>query len=418
MTRLNITCLLFGLLLPHLSFGQWTPLPTGTTEDLYAVDFLDDLRGVAVGNNSTILLTTDGGNSWAPANTGELKADFRSVVMLSADTILAGAGTIFEGQLYRSVNGGQSWAPLIEVSEITAAGAGLISFDDEAVYYSTDKGGEWNATGLDIGNTTLMEAFHFADPDTGYLSGNVSGFTTYSFYGYRTVNGGTEWAPLWVFDLPNNNAQTTLATPDPDTVFLFNNRFENYLPGSDNQLVRLSGFYYDNDQEKNSWRFSAEIINDALPALMISSLFLDGSRGFAGSLDGDLYETTDGGQNWSLAYDGDTSLNEIVAIDEGLLMAAGGNGLLLKYQLNTDVEEPTTSTAVRIYPNPTRESIFLENPHLISGQLKIFGANGQFIREADWEANQPISVRDLPAGMYLLELRSGPEIRHSRFLKQ
>lgn len=418
MINQKITFFLFGLLFTHFTYAQWSALPSGTTEDLYAVDFLDGSTGVAVGNNSTILLTSDGGSSWTTANTGEIKADFRTVVMLNADTILAGAGTIFEGQLYRSVNSGQDWEALIEVSEVTDAGIGLLGFDDESVYYSTNSGENWDTTDLKIGNTTLMEGFRFPDADTGYLTGNVSGFATYSFYGYRTVNGGSNWAPLWVFDLPNDNARTSFATPHPDTAFLFNNRFVNFLPGSENQLVRLSDFYFDDDQNRNSWRFTAEIVNADMPALMISSLFLNGSRGFAGSMDGDLYETIDGGAHWTLAYDGDTSIFEIVAEDHELLFAVGGNGLILKYELNTDTHEPIPYGKLSLYPNPAHDFLFVQDLPKTSGQASLHSLNGQFIRAFTWTPDTPIAIDDLPKGGYLLELRSEHEIFQARFVKQ
>ena len=414
----KFTLLFLGLLFTQFTFAQWTALSSGTTADLYAIDFLNATHGVAVGNNSTILLTTDGGSSWTAANTGEIKADFRSVLMISTDTILAGAGTIFEGNLYRSTNGGQDWESLIEVPQIAASSMGTLAFDNETTYFSQDKGSSWDTTDLEIGNTVLMEDLQFANADTGLLTGNISGFTTYSFYGFRTVNGGTEWAPLWVFDLPNNNARTSLATPHPDTTYLFNNRFVNFLPGEENQLVRLTDFYFDDGQERNSWRFSAEIINADLPAMMISSLFLNATQGFAGSVDGDLYETVDGGKNWTIAYDGDTSLFEIIREDNELLYAVGGNGLILKYNLNTDVGEPFTITPIKVFPNPTRASILVRDFPQAGGQGWLHSLNGQLIRTFDWTNDQSIDVRDLPAGAYLLQLRSAREVYQARFVKQ
>jgi photosystem II stability/assembly factor-like uncharacterized protein len=47
---------------------DWRQVPVPTREQLTAVDFLDDERGIAVGFSQTILLTNDGGESWQLAH--------------------------------------------------------------------------------------------------------------------------------------------------------------------------------------------------------------------------------------------------------------------------------------------------------------------------------------------------------------
>lgn len=403
----------------QISLAQWTILPSGTENDLVAIDFVDAMHGVAVGNNATVLITTDGGNSWTPANTEGIKEDLRSVQILHPDTIIVGGGTIFESQLYRSVDGGQSWEPLIKAAEVAETQSRLSAFNYENVYYSDDRGNEWDTTALDLGSTVLMENLYFLpQSDTGYLSGNVSGFATYSAFAFRSVDGGLNWAPFWVFDLPNNNAAMSFTAPDADTAYLFANEFVNYLPGPKNQLVRLTDFYFDAADERNSWRFTAEIIQEEMPAQFISSYFSNAQTGFAGSREGEIYRTVDGGVNWELDFEADSSIYEIIGLGEETFYAVGANGVILKNDLNTGTNDQPKVLTAALYPNPTQSALFLKDVPVHEGLMRLYSINGQLLKTTDWIAGDPIVVSDLPAGLYLLEIRSGTENYLAKFQKQ
>jgi len=54
-----------GTILKTIDGSTWIAQASGTTEDLYAVFFLDVDNGWVVGDNGTILETTDGGANWA-----------------------------------------------------------------------------------------------------------------------------------------------------------------------------------------------------------------------------------------------------------------------------------------------------------------------------------------------------------------
>jgi photosystem II stability/assembly factor-like uncharacterized protein len=51
-------------------FGQWSPINSGTTNNLNGVYLLDSGTGFAVGDTGTILKTTDLGATWAPLTSG------------------------------------------------------------------------------------------------------------------------------------------------------------------------------------------------------------------------------------------------------------------------------------------------------------------------------------------------------------
>jgi len=84
-----------GTLLASTDDGaSWTDETIGIDDDLYAVGFFDDQRGLAVGTHGTAYLTIDGGAHWMDRSTG-LDAFLGDVVWLDANTVLVvgGGGT-------------------------------------------------------------------------------------------------------------------------------------------------------------------------------------------------------------------------------------------------------------------------------------------------------------------------------------
>jgi len=140
---------------------SWTAQESGgtTTEDLYAIHFSDDKHGWCVGENNTILKTTNGGSDWelvtGPATEGGNNA--LCVYAINSDWVWVGYQ--FSGRLYKTYNGGDDgWF------EVDFPGSGV--GDVEAVSFAS------NFSGL-VTHTSL-----------GGATGNL----------FRTVNGGYSWA--------------------------------------------------------------------------------------------------------------------------------------------------------------------------------------------------------------------------------
>lgn len=51
-------------MLPTLLYSQWVKQVSNTTETLNNTHFVNNSIGFAVGNNGTIIKTTDGGTNW------------------------------------------------------------------------------------------------------------------------------------------------------------------------------------------------------------------------------------------------------------------------------------------------------------------------------------------------------------------
>src|SRR5207237_6799067 len=85
---------------------------SGTTASLRGIAAVTDKIGWASGTAGTFLLTTDGGATWTAAQVPGAEAlDFRDVHALDARTAwLLSAGPGEKSRIYRTTDGGKSWA--------------------------------------------------------------------------------------------------------------------------------------------------------------------------------------------------------------------------------------------------------------------------------------------------------------------
>ena len=87
--------------------GAWSPLTSGTTNNLFSVHFVNASEGWAVGFANTILHTTDGGGTWAPQTnqSGVTVSSYLGVRFLDSNIGWAGGAS----EVVRTTDGGASW---------------------------------------------------------------------------------------------------------------------------------------------------------------------------------------------------------------------------------------------------------------------------------------------------------------------
>jgi len=159
-----------------------------TTENLARAKGYDDSVVVAVGASGAIVMTTNGGSTWALITSPDDGLDYQAVEVLSNTRFYVGGAST--ARVYYTNDGGASW---------TEVGLGVTTGDIEDILFVTDSVGYVSVT------------------DTS--SGNVA-------YVYATWNGGYSWAKdaPRLTNFPTFDRANRLAIPDTDEPGYASNR--------------------------------------------------------------------------------------------------------------------------------------------------------------------------------------------------
>lgn len=397
--------------------AQWAPINSTTTETLNDVDFKDENYGVIVGNRETILLTVDGGISWNDINMGTVRGDIYNVKVHNTDTIFVSSydQSTTTGIIFLTVDGGSTWMNINESfvlnhridleknadnGKLFASSDHLISSD---MYSST-----WDSLISGIAGTTSLDLIRFADSQVGHLSGNVSGMIAYSSTFYRTEDAGTTWYHGDYFSMPNSNAFTTMNFVNSDTAYIFTNQYAGWVPSSINELVRLTNFNltipFPGD---TAYTYNSSIVNTAMPDYINDARFTNAQNGLALGNTGKIYKTIDGGVNWTVDYTDPCSTCPLYKMDfeNGTGYAAGANGLLIKYQLATTINNNTLDpNSVNVYPNPNNGAFKVSVKEGSTAVGEIFNIVGEKIQQIEFQNATTIDLTAQSKGLYFIKV--------------
>jgi len=345
----------------------WTPLSIGSSKNLLDVFFLDTQTGFVVGDSGLFAKTTDGGNNWSLQYlTNVNPIDLSSVYFTDANTGFAGGREdVSKGIIFKTIDGGINWTVTNTPSNsVFDFNYNRLIFPVADTGYAltrgfciktTDAGDNWFYTDTFLFNNGLMfsilEDAYFFSSDTGYVVGWYNPFTGY------TYNGGTTWSDLALF----NGQWQSMDFPS---------RQIGYMVG---------------------W--------------------------------GQLIKTVDGGTTWNditspLIQNG--SLLSMDFTDDWTGYACGSNGTIIKTTNGgtTSVSELNSQNEIIIYPNPVSKEFKIQSSKFKGGEkieLKICDVVGKEILNKELSASDwKIDVSKFENGIYLLKINSGKNI----FLKK
>ena len=89
------------------------------------------------------------------------------------------------------------------------------------------------------------------------------------------------------------------------------------------------------------------------------------------------------------------------------LMTAGGNQLGNGYYPAMDIQalsidDVALNVEIKVYPNPTSQSLYVTHPDLTSFQIQIVDMNGKQIYAGTIQKDVPLDVSSYTQGMYLV----------------
>ncbi len=302
--------------------GSWTKQRTGTLAWLHSVFFLNQNRGWAVGSKGAMLITGDGGMTWARRTdvTSDVIRDIYFGDSQNGWLVVERNEYEIQGKdeprsyLMRTNDGGSTWKRIyikgvdVDVLLVRAlfspAGHGWAFGEEGAIYRTVDEGRNW--TKLTSPTRRLLLGGAFVDDQMGWLVG--AGTTI-----IQTADGGETWTRA-NFPQTSEIAIRFSATSFP------NNRL-GWAVGSGGSVYRTSN-------GGRSWQQQ----NSGVTADLLDVKFLDEVEGWAVGNEGTIIYTNDGGLNWTTQRSGtDHPLERIFLADRTHGWAVGFGGTVVAY---------------------------------------------------------------------------------------
>lgn len=257
--------------------NSWTirRFADGTENGIRSLYFFNSLIGVAVGAQGTIIRTTDAGTTWTTQTTGTT----RSLFSVHFNDVNNGIAVGRQGTILHTSDGGFNWTlqssntdydlwGISYLSNATAIAVGggydtLFPYEShQIIIRTTDNGANWIP--VYAAPKCTLNVVCFADESDGWAASCDSI--------YHTTDGGITW-----FNQTAGSARG---------FFFFDSNVGFAVSG---QIVRKT------TDGGNSWT------NDTLETnSMLSIKFYDANNGFIVGSTGTILKTTDGGINWQL----------------------------------------------------------------------------------------------------------------------
>lgn len=313
----------------HAQSGYVWEIPAGSpiTQSVKFDDihFLNDTYGMTCNGDGKVYRTSDGGMTWDLVLQNSA-AFFRSIVVVDSLNAFVGNFGYYAGSsildstaVYHTTDGGTTWAPapiptptrigicgLNKVGNQNLFGVGRIE-GPASFIKSTDAGLTWTYTNMAPYCGFLVDCF-FQSVDTGFVIGGSDSLANSYPIILKTNDGGINWDTVHIGGPTMGSWCWKINFPSQQVGYVSIESED----GPVNCLKTTDG--------GNNWVIK-NITNNHFSLQGIG--FVNDNIGWAGGYYGNnLFETVDGGDNWS-AVPAVTNLNRIRKLSDTLLWASG-----------------------------------------------------------------------------------------------
>lgn len=322
-------------------------MESGTANDLTAVHFVDARHGFVSGAFSTLLRTSDGGESWTKVPP-PVSASFVSVAAKSPEEVLVG-----RVGLYRTADGGGHWNSDIGGYEafsgsifdilFTSANDGFFT-KGGGIFSSTDGGDSWQ---LIIGTELFLDDLQQAEEGVLFATGGISysevfGLTSRGDMA-RSWDGGRIWEVLVHPELNEIHASVWYGG-QVGMVFTFTNKAHR------------------TDDMGDTWQVVSESMHDTagipLPAIVMDAVLDSRNRIVAVDFDGNFLESDDG-EMWQLTSGSEGPMVALTELADGSIIAVGNGGSLWK-RSPPRPPSPISPAITGIELDPSKQTVTLQ----------------------------------------------------------
>ena len=423
MLRFPTYLLIFFVFALHAQ-ATWQPLnilSNGNNQRFDDVFFLNETTGWAAnGFFAAVYKTTDGGTTWVEQlNEANLAGNyyFRNIEFLNEN--IGFLGTL-NNDVFKTVDGGENWTVINNISPNPAAICGLEAVGTSTVYgcgayfspayiiKSTDSGATWTHTDMTAHANALVE-LNFLTEDIGFAAGRSDNGGTI----LKTTDGGASWTEIFNSNIAGEYVWK-LQVLESNTNVMF---------GSVTAVSPNMGKLIKSIDGGVTWTsFDA-------PETDIQAVgFINENRGWMGGFTTGFYETNNGGQTWTNINVGN-NLNRIFIINSALAYAGGTS--LYKFSeetlsTNTLPDAARNPLNVILKNNPVKSTLefdveFLDDDNIL---IELYDIHGKFIKQlirdrTEFKATKTysFSVENLQSGSYLINLHNNTGRQSHKFIK-
>lgn len=394
----------------------WSAQTSGTTQDLWTVQFIDANNGYAAGNAGTVLKTTDGGGTWTAVSITTTDP-IRSISFIDVNTGWAAAGdpnnSSSSGAIWMTVNGGTSWTQQSPSTTESRLGISMVSATNG--WACGSRNGPLNIDATVNGGTTW----------TNQSDANIFGWT-YDIDAQSTTTaytvGGAFFPSVTGLIISTTNSGSTWSLANTGTIpFLYGidmfSTTNGFAVGDQGAIMSTVDGIAWNAQTSNTTN------------ILRGVSFISSTTGWVTGENGTILGTANGGTNWNAEVSGTAvHLNNVFAFDTDNIWAVGDSGTILKRTTVSGIEQQNNYQEhdLTIYPNPFKDEakIFLQpsaelNCEIIS--VVIIDVAGRQIKSSEMQYSPEIVIErgELETGSYIVLItHQGAIIGEGKFIAQ